>query len=697
MINTLLDHRYQIIRVLATGGFGKTYIAEDTKRPGRPICVVKHLKPTSEDPKIFETAKRLFQGEAETLEQLGNHDQIPRLLAYFDHNQEFFLVQEFIEGHTLSDELVANHKWSESEVVELLEEVLSILEFVHDRGVIHRDIKPDNIIRRASDNKLVLVDFGAVKQLRGSYPHAIGIPQHTATVAIGTPGYMPTEQGQGKPRPNSDLYALGIIAIQALTGVAPIDLQEDIDTGEILWQNLIAVDDQLAAFLRKMISYHFKDRYQNATQALKVLHSFAPEISNRGYTPHSKNLGLGSMRVNTQQKTIAFAPANPNIPAVEPIEVPARSNRRDSGGFDLLQLLFLAMLTGGAAVVTPLAVEAFQGLTNNFSFANNALPTYCMAVVEGDNDIRSEPSSVNPGTIVKTLTKDTKLEAVGKRTTRGWIQLKLNSGKLVWAHSNAIKNNDEWKSCLRDKHITITTVDDRNLVADIPIPETQAESSEITPLTFPEDTPSPKASFWDLFKSDRNKSDRNKSDQKSNPVTEEQNQGDKAVKQAREKYDNGDIKGAIDILRSIESKKSEVEEKAEMISQWQKDWAKAESLFRDIDSAVLEGKWDKVLDYKNNPEKLPDIDYWRKKIEPLFQQANQNSNNQNSNNRNSNNQTNATKETAHIKESKTKESKTGDKSSNSEQSTGNKNFQPKPIESVANNILQWFGSNANDK
>lgn len=109
MINTLLDHRYQIIRVLATGGFGKTYIAEDTKRPGRPICVVKHLKPTSEDPKIFDTAKRLFQSEAETLEQLGNHDQIPRLLAYFDHNQEFFLVQEFIEGHTLSDEIGRAH------------------------------------------------------------------------------------------------------------------------------------------------------------------------------------------------------------------------------------------------------------------------------------------------------------------------------------------------------------------------------------------------------------------------------------------------------------------------------------------------------------------------------------------------------------------------------------------------------------
>lgn len=104
MIGKLLDHRYQVIRVLATGGFGQTYIAQDTKRPNNPICVVKHLKPATSDAKIFETAKRLFHSEAETLEQLGNHDQIPRLLAYFDENQEFYLVQEFIEGHPLSDE-----------------------------------------------------------------------------------------------------------------------------------------------------------------------------------------------------------------------------------------------------------------------------------------------------------------------------------------------------------------------------------------------------------------------------------------------------------------------------------------------------------------------------------------------------------------------------------------------------------------
>ncbi|MDD1417424.1 serine/threonine protein kinase, partial [Dolichospermum sp. ST_con] len=190
MIGKLLDHRYQVIRVLATGGFGQTYIAQDTRRPGNPICVVKHLKPANSDSNIFVTAKRLFNSEAETLEKLSNHDQIPRLLAYFDENKEFFLVQEFIDGHTLNEELIPGQPWSETQVMQMLLEILSILEFVHQEGVIHRDIKPDNIIRRAADYKLVLVDFGAVKQLRS--PLVTGGGQQTATVAMGTPGYMPT-------------------------------------------------------------------------------------------------------------------------------------------------------------------------------------------------------------------------------------------------------------------------------------------------------------------------------------------------------------------------------------------------------------------------------------------------------------------------------------------------------------------------
>ncbi|MFN6562543.1 MAG: protein kinase domain-containing protein [Nostoc sp. ChiSLP01] len=269
MLGQLLDGRYQVLQVLGKGGFGQTYIAQDTHRPGFPKCVVKHLKPATRSVEFLETARRLFTSEAETLEQLGTHDQIPRLLAYFEHNQEFFLVQDFIEGHTLKPELPPNGRWTEDRVIQLLKQILGILQFIHSHNVIHRDIKPDNIIRRQQDGKLVLIDFGAVKQMETQLLTVVG--QTTASIIIGTPGYMSTEQGQGKPRPNSDIYSLGIIAIQALTGIHPTNFEEDPDTGEISWQHQANVSSELAFVLSKMVLHHFKQRYQSAAEVLGVL------------------------------------------------------------------------------------------------------------------------------------------------------------------------------------------------------------------------------------------------------------------------------------------------------------------------------------------------------------------------------------------------------------------------------------------
>lgn len=274
MLGKLLDGRYRIVQVLGAGGFGETHIAEDTRRIGNPRCVVKRLKPASNDTNYLQIARRLFYSEAETLEKLGDHNQIPRPLAYFEENQEFYLVQDFIPGHPLSTEIFPNQRWSESRVIEMLEDVLGILDFVHSYGVIHRDIKPDNLIRRQKDNKLVLIDFGAVKQVRTQI--ATNQSQLTATVAIGTPGYMPAEQGQGRPRPNSDIYALGMIGIQALTGLYPTQLQEDPQTGEILWQKYADVSVRLAAILNKMVRYDYRtDRYQSAGEVLQALQQLA--------------------------------------------------------------------------------------------------------------------------------------------------------------------------------------------------------------------------------------------------------------------------------------------------------------------------------------------------------------------------------------------------------------------------------------
>ena len=272
MIGQLLASRYQITRVLGAGGFSQTYVARDTHIPGNPTCVVKHLKPASNSPSLLTTARQLFQREAETLVKLGKHEQIPQLLAYFEEDEEFYLVQEFIEGETLATELPAGQRWQEEQVMQLLEEILDILVFVHSQGVIHRDIKPDNIIRRAWDNRLVLIDFGAIKQVQSQQLTTVGQEQTVATsTRIGTPGYSPTEQDRGKPRPSSDIYALGMIGVQALTGVYPDQLQEDEETGELIWQNQAQVSPELAAILTKMVRYHFKDRYQSAEEALLAL------------------------------------------------------------------------------------------------------------------------------------------------------------------------------------------------------------------------------------------------------------------------------------------------------------------------------------------------------------------------------------------------------------------------------------------
>lgn len=269
LTDQLLNDRYKIIRPLGMGGMGQTYLAEDTRRPGNPQCVVKQLKPASTDPKFLVTAKRLFDNEAVILEKLGRaNDQIPQLLERFEKDGEFYLVQDFVDGEPLSSEMPLGQRWSETQVIQLLQEVLPILDAVHNAGIIHRDVKPDNLIRR-KDGKLCLIDFGAVKQIRTYQPtHSQLI---SLTVAIGTPGYMPTEQSKGKPRPNSDLYALGIVAVQALTGMLPSQLRED-DAGEVIWRDQAEVSEGLAKFLDKMVRYHFKERFETATEALQVLH-----------------------------------------------------------------------------------------------------------------------------------------------------------------------------------------------------------------------------------------------------------------------------------------------------------------------------------------------------------------------------------------------------------------------------------------
>jgi CHASE2 domain-containing sensor protein/tRNA A-37 threonylcarbamoyl transferase component Bud32 len=264
----ILDGRYEIVKVLGSGGFSETYIAKDNKRPGNPRCVVKQLKPANNKSEQMQVARRLFNSEAQTLENLGTYNQIPQLLAYFEEEEEFYLVQEQIIGHPLSQELPTGKQIPENIVIEILRDLLQTLIFVHKNGVIHRDIKPSNIIRRNSDRKLVLIDFGAVKE---AATQSVDSEEDSAfTIAIGTKGYAPTEQCFGRPQYNSDIYALGMIGIKALTGIAPHDIERD-SYGELKWTDKVEVSSSLALIINQMVLDDFQKRYQSATVALKAL------------------------------------------------------------------------------------------------------------------------------------------------------------------------------------------------------------------------------------------------------------------------------------------------------------------------------------------------------------------------------------------------------------------------------------------
>ncbi|MGK7923671.1 MAG: protein kinase [Spirulina sp.] len=264
----LLCGRYRLLNTLGEGGFSCTFLAQDEKFPGMPECVVKHLQPYCKTPETLYLARRLFDSEAKVLSQLGQHPQIPRLLAHFEEDNEFYLVQEYIAGHDLQQELIPGQSLPESTVVVILRDILKILAFVHETRVIHRDIKPANIRRREKDGQLVLIDFGAVKQVEERLDKN---GTSNLTVGIGTPGYIPSEQAQGKPKFSSDVYAVGIVAIEALTGIDPERLPEDPDTGELLWHESIHVSADLAEIIDRMVRYDFRQRYDSAAEALAAI------------------------------------------------------------------------------------------------------------------------------------------------------------------------------------------------------------------------------------------------------------------------------------------------------------------------------------------------------------------------------------------------------------------------------------------
>ncbi|PSN12562.1 serine/threonine protein kinase, partial [filamentous cyanobacterium CCP5] len=267
----LLRNRYRVLRTIGKGGFGSTFLARDESLPGTPPCVIKQLRTSTDAPHILDMARDLFRREAKILGKIGNHPQLPRLLDYFERDQEFYLVQEYINGSTLQQEVKRGGPFSEAGVKQFLSEILPMIQYVHNSQVIHRDIKPANIIRRDQDKKLVLIDFGAVKDKVNPTPANSSEQTALTAYAIGTPGYAPPEQMAMRPVYASDIYALGVTCVYLLCGKSPKDLDYDPHTGEMLWRNRVQISDHFASVLEKMVEISVRHRYQSIDAILRDL------------------------------------------------------------------------------------------------------------------------------------------------------------------------------------------------------------------------------------------------------------------------------------------------------------------------------------------------------------------------------------------------------------------------------------------
>ena len=267
----LLRDRYHLVKGLGKGGFGATFLAADISLPGNPLCVIKQLRPNTDNPNFLSMARELFEREARTLGKVGNHPQIPRLLDYFEDREQFYLVQEFVKGNNLQQEIKKNGVLNEAQVKQVVQEVLLILKDIHSKKVIHRDIKPANIIRREIDNKLVLIDFGVVKNQVNTIAAGNGDQTALTAFAVGTPGFAPPEQLAMRPVYASDVYALGVTCMYLMSGKAPKNMDSDPLTGEIDWFKYIDVSDKFADILLAMVEVSVKNRYKTADEVLDAM------------------------------------------------------------------------------------------------------------------------------------------------------------------------------------------------------------------------------------------------------------------------------------------------------------------------------------------------------------------------------------------------------------------------------------------
>ena len=656
MLGKLLDGRYKILQVLGAGGFGETYLAHDIRRPGKPLCVVKRLKTISTDTNFLLTARRLFKSEAETQEKLGHHLQIPRLLAYFEENKEFYLVQDYIKGQTLHQELKTGELWQEDKVIQLLQEILPILKFVHNQGVIHRDIKPDNIIRGEQNKKLYLLDFGAVKQINVDAVNA----SHTAnyTVAIGTPGYMASEQARGQPRPSSDIYSLGIIAVQALTGIKASDFQYDKDTGEIIWEHQATASLELKAIISRMVADHFRDRYFSTSAVLEDLaqlpptrvipQSPTPIVTN--HTPLSHSVSklttvapLPDFIPISQRKTLAIASPSP---AVKPIHKP---NSHSLGKFVQTPLLRLGIFLGVLLSVSFALTFALRGtlalVRDKLRVEDKIglMDAKNCTVTATDLNVRSQAR----GNIIKSIRQGTIVFLSGQQQNQwveitqplqGWVYNQyldcevanqptvtlpelpkteqprsektqqppvIDESKENNNQEQVDKSDSWWKKAL----FVLGLEQDHNQENQ------QSEPIQTPPPPKPENTPLPRVN---RVPSPRPRPPR---PPQVPSINNNQQTNQNSFVDAVKKYRAGDIQGAIAIAQAIPQYSQDYRRAQANLPLW-RDEVRSKTVYNQAQQAYSRQQWDDTLAVLNSY--TPVSPHWRDQFQKLAQQTRQN-------------------------------------------------------------------------